>query len=119
VLVDGASLAIGTKVGIVAHGTLVPVPDDVGSSTFVLTEGPIAVNTIVLASASRWGFNRLINGDEAMSRVYEASIRDAIRAVIPVGAVEALMANAIDRLIAAIADGIMVEIPTRAKECFR
>jgi hypothetical protein len=141
VLVDGTSLASGAKVGIVAHGTLVPVPDDVGSSIFGIADRSIAINTVMFVSASRWGINRFINRDEAVSRVYEASIRNAIRAVIPIGAVETLVANAIDRLqwycqpmssfdcniatgegeylIAAIADGIVVEIPARAKKCLR
>src|SRR5579862_1042225 len=97
-VIDRASFAIGTKVRIIAHGTLVPIPDDVRPSIFVLTERPIAIDTVVFPAESYGSFDRFVDGYEAVSWVYVASIRDALRAVIPVRAVEALVTNSIDRL---------------------
>jgi hypothetical protein len=78
VLVDGTGFAVGAEIRIVAHGTFVPIPDNVGSCVFGLAERSITIDTVMLAGAGRWGFDGFINRDEAMTWVYEASVRDAV-----------------------------------------
>jgi hypothetical protein len=97
--VGRASLATGTEVGIVAYSTLVAVSNNI--RRLVAAEWSIAVDTIVasLAKLSSTGIaDWFINGDKAMSGVDEAGIDNACRAIVPVGAIKALMTDTKDVL---------------------
>jgi hypothetical protein len=101
--VGRASLATGTEVGIVAYGTLVAVSNNI--RRLVATERPIAVDSIVasLAKLSSTGIaDWFINGDKAMAGVDEAGIDNACRAIVPVGAIEALVTDTKDGLLASV-----------------
>jgi hypothetical protein len=58
---------------------------------------------------------RLINGDEAVVRVDERGVHHAAGAIIPIGAIQALMAYAGNVLVTAVADG-MVRLATAGCE---
>lgn len=103
VKVGWASLAIGTEVGVVADCALESVTlDGVVFSISGVAEGSIAVNAVVASRfrSVRQGnvFERLVNGNESMTRVHEPGIWVASGAEVPVWAVEALVANTIDVL---------------------
>jgi hypothetical protein len=71
---------------------------------------------VTVATVERLG-QRLVDGHKAMAGVDELGVLDAVRAVVPVWAVQALVANAIDELVAAVADGRVADVPTSiAKE---
>lgn len=59
---------------------------------------------------------RLKDGHETVARVNDFGALDTVRAVIPVGAVQALMANTIDELVATIANSGMANVPARVAE---
>jgi hypothetical protein len=95
-----ASLATSTEVGIMAYGTLVAVSNNIRG--LVATERSIAIDTIVasLAKLSSTGIaDWFINGDKAMSGVNEAGIDNTGRAIVPVGAIEALVTDTKDILL--------------------
>jgi hypothetical protein len=54
-----------------------------------------------------------------MAWVNEASIDDASRAVVPIWAVEALVANSVDVFVTSITDCIVAGVASRAKESLR
>jgi hypothetical protein len=56
-----------------------------------------------------------VNGDEAMARVNEASVSNAVRAIVPVRTVETLVTNTSDVFVAAIADSIVQNITSRCQ----
>ena len=96
-----ASLATSTEVGIVTYGTLVAVSSNI--RRLVATERSIAVDAIVssLAKLSSTGIaDWFIDGNEAMSGMDEAGINNACRAIVPVGAVKALVTDTKDGLLA-------------------
>lgn len=98
VRVARAGLAVGTEVNVIAHGTLVPSPKDVSRIALVSrAERPIAADSNVNGLGSRavdlvGNLQGLINGHKAMARVGHPGVGNAVDAVVPVGAVEALVA---------------------------
>ena len=96
VRVSGKRLTVGTEISIVAHGTLVTIPSNVVG--LVLAEGSITPNVIVGHNRTSGARNMFINGSKPVSWVNVASTLDTVAAVIPVGAVEAFVANTIDIL---------------------
>jgi hypothetical protein len=111
-----AGFAIGAEVRIVADSTLVSNTSDI----IVLshTKRTVAADAIMNGSAvtsNAWLAERLIDRNEAVVGVHKASVEDAVSAVVPVRAVEALVADASDELFAAIADGVVDLVPARRK----
>jgi len=99
--VGRASLATGTEVGIVAYGTLVAVSNNIRG--LVPAERSITVDPIVASPAelSSTGIaDWFINGDKPMSGVDETGIDNACGAIVPVGAIEALVTDTEDVLLA-------------------
>lgn len=107
VRIRGASFATGTEICVVANGTLVTISLDIRLTTVgLVTERSITVDAMMAsltAVRSRHGSHiteRLVNGDESVTRVDICGIRHARGAEIPVRAVKALVANTIDVLLA-------------------
>lgn len=59
---------------------------------------------------------RLVDGNKAVARVDEPGVLDTVGAIVPVWAVQALVANTIDELVTAIADSRVADIPARVAE---
>jgi hypothetical protein len=55
----------------------------------------------------------LVKGHEAVIGVDELGVLETVRTVIPVWAVQALVADTVDVLVAAIADSAVMDIPAR------
>ncbi len=117
VLVGRASFAVGAEVGVIAHGALVTVTHDVGDEGALGSRGAqrtVAADAVVDGSADVAGLHVggilqvLVDGHEAVVGVDESRIGDAVGAVVPVRAVQALVADANDSVIAAIADGAVL-----------
>lgn len=105
------SFATGAEVGIMAYGTLISVSNNIRG--LVAAERPIAVDAIVasLAKLSSTGIaDWFVNGDKAMAGVDEAGIDNAGRAIVPVGAVEALVTDTKDVLVTTITDGMVARV---------
>ena len=66
--------------------------------------------------AAHWLSQRLVNGNEAVAGVNEPGVLNTIGAVVPIGTVQTLVANAINELVAAIADGRVADIPSRVAQ---
>ncbi len=101
VKVRWASLATCAEVGIVTYCTLVAVSNDV--RRLVATKRSITVDAIVAGLAklsSTRVANWFIDGNEAMSGMDEVRINNACRAIVPVGAVKALVTDTKDVLLA-------------------
>lgn len=97
VLVVWVCLTFSAEVGVVADGTLIANTLDV--VVLVLAERTVAVDTYVAWLAhARYG-KRLEEGREAMPWVDQGGVLDALRAVVPVRALEALVADAEDWLV--------------------
>lgn len=109
VKVGWASLAAGTEVGIMADSTLVTVTLDVVA--LVLAERAITVDTAVSLLASKHGVrNRIVDRHKAVTFVNERSTLEASTAVVPIWAVEALVADTENEIVTAIADGLMSDV---------
>jgi limonene-1,2-epoxide hydrolase len=61
---------------------------------------------------SQW----LVDGNEAVAGVDELGVLEAVGAVVPVWTVQALVANTVYELIAAIADGVVTNVPARVAQ---
>jgi hypothetical protein len=55
----------------------------------------------------------LVKGHEVVMRVDELGVLETVRAVIPVWAVQALVADTVDVLVAAIADSTVMNVHAR------
>jgi hypothetical protein len=96
-------LAVGAEVRIVANRTLVAHTLDIRLILLVFAKRTVTVDAVVArASRDRLG-QRLIDWHKTVARVNVLHAQDTLRAVIPVGAVQALVANTIDEL------GMLVE----------
>jgi hypothetical protein len=58
---------------------------------------------------------RFVDRNKSMLGMHEACVGNAIRTVVPVGAVQALVADTADELVAAIADRVMMLVSARGK----
>lgn len=109
-----ASLAAGTEIGVIADSALVTVAADV--QRLGGTQRSITVNTVVERGIGKRTCavdNRLVDGNEAVAWVDELCVWNAGLAVVPVWAVEALVANTIDVLVTTITDGLVRNIASR------
>lgn len=99
VLGGGVGLAVGAEVDVVADGALVANATDVRALAN-RAKRPVAADADMrgLGSYAAEVTQRLVDGYEAMVGVHEARVRDAGTAVIPVRAVQALVANTCDVL---------------------
>ena len=95
-------LAVGTEVGVMAHGTLVSSTFDIRYAVLVLAERTVTVDTIVAVAAAHRLRKGLINGNESMPRVDELGALDTLGAEVPIGAVQALVAHTVDELLATV-----------------
>ena len=90
------SFAVGAEISVMADSTLVAIANDVG--ILICAEWAIAMDAIVtLGSCWRVGYG-FVKWDEAVIGVVTSSILDAARAVIPIWAIQALVANSNDIL---------------------
>jgi hypothetical protein len=104
--VQRAALTVGTIVAIIADRALVASATNVGRVSFVTsTQGAVAADAHVNGRQLVDGGKLLVDGDEAVSWVSDVLGLDAFSAIVPIGAVEALVTNTNNVLIAAIADG--------------
>jgi len=114
VAVVGVGFARLAEIGIVADSTLVPIANNVGN---VLAGGraqrTIAANAnmgrpaggaVVKASHK---LERLIDWNEPVTNMRDRGVLHALVAVVPVGAVQALVTNASDGVLTSIADGVV------------
>lgn len=111
-----AGLAAGTEISVIADSTLEAVATDVQRLRH--TQRTITVNTVmesVVCSRACGIDNRIVDGDEAVAWVDELRVWNAGLAVVPVWAVEALMADTIDVLITAIANSLVRKVTARLK----
>lgn len=96
VVVRRKSFAVGAEISVMADSTLVTITNDVG--ILICAEWAIAMDAIVtLGSCWRIGYG-FVKWDEAVVGVVTSSILDAARAVIPIWAIQALVANSNDIL---------------------
>ena len=96
VVVCRKSLAVGAKISVVANSTLVAITNDVG--ILVCAKWAIAMDAIVtLGSCRRVGYG-FVEWDEAVIGVVTSSILDTAGAVIPIWAIQALVADSNDIL---------------------
>jgi hypothetical protein len=103
--VQRAALTVGTIVAIIADRTLVASATDVGWVGFVAsTQRAIAADAHMNGRHLMDGRKLLVNRNEAVSWVSNVLGLDAFGAIVPIGAVEALVTNTNNILIAAIAD---------------
>ena len=115
VVVARQSLARRAEVRVVAHSALVADACDVGLIDLVPAEGAIAVDACV--ASEHWLRLRdgVVDGREAVTSMLERSLGNARAAVVEVWAVQALVTDAEDCLVAAIADGVVANVATRGK----
>jgi hypothetical protein len=99
----------------VADGALEASAHDVRWDSLVLAQWAIAVDASVASEHGLGLRDRGVDGSEAVTGVLEGSVRDTGAAVVPVWAVEALVADAVDSLVTAIADGVVANVTTRSQ----
>jgi len=105
-----------------ADGTLVTITNNVaGVGAGGRAKGSIAADTNMNGSVHGTNTDAavvlegFIDRNEAMAGVNEAGVHHATRAVVPVGAVQTLVTNALDALVTAVADGIVELATARGK----
>lgn len=98
VVVGRKSLAARTKVDIVTDGTLVANSRNVALGRLVVAQGSVAEDAIVNGEFTRLIANSLINGGEPVARMVLGSLDDAVWAVVPIRARQALVAGTNDAL---------------------
>lgn len=118
-LVLRTGLAISTEIKIIAHSTLVADATDVGRESLgARAKGTITADARMddLRSQAAERLSKgLIDRHETMLGVGFAAILMACRAIIPVRAIKALVADTSNVLITAITDGLMNLVTTRSK----
>lgn len=98
VLVIRVCFAVCTKVRIVAHSALVANAPDVRLSGLIIAQRSIAEDAVVNA-AGCWGhLEVLVHGNETVAGVNQVLVLEALPAVVPIWAVQALVAHAKDGL---------------------
>jgi len=96
VLIVGVRFAVVTEVSIVANCTL--VPDTLDVILLVLAKRPIAVNSDVASTVLARHRDGFVDGGKAVLLMNEGGILEALGAVVPIWAVEALVADTEDWL---------------------
>jgi len=106
--VNRDSFTVGTEVGIMTYSTLITIANNVATVAFALAEWPIAVDAIMNLGL-RWCIRDwFVDRGESVARMDMLRALDAGRAIIPVRASQAFVANANDVLITPITDGMVV-----------
>jgi hypothetical protein len=113
VVVSWESLATGTEVAVITDSTLVANAADVALSSLVLAQRTVAEDAIVDFMLTRGLTNSIINLDEPVTRVVLRCCSNALRAEIPVGTSQALVADANNTLVTAVTDSGVAELTTR------
>lgn len=90
--------AIRAEVNVITNGTLVTSSCDIVLRWLVLTQGPIAEDTIVNLVETRLVTKSIINRRESVTRVIDGSLGVTVGAEVPVRAGQALVASANDAL---------------------
>jgi len=124
VWVRWAGLAATTEVGVMADSALVAITSDVslhttaigGAKRSITEDTGVTGLRGVLTTQGVEVTDRLVEWDKSVAGVNEAGVCNASRAVVPIWAVEALVADTIDVLVTTIADGIMGGVAARSKE---
>jgi hypothetical protein len=102
VSIGGASFAVGAKVSVMADGTLVADASDVALTRARSAEWSIAADSDVhrprVRATDADFLAGLVDGHKSVSWVDNLGIGDAGIAVVPVRAIKALVANAINVL---------------------
>jgi hypothetical protein len=105
-----------------ADSALVSVTFDVCLTTIALVaKRAVTVNAVVACLVAVWSsqsgnvIERLVDRDKTMARVNEARVDNTTGAEIPIWAVEALVANAIDVLVTTITDSVMTRVAAGSK----
>lgn len=109
---SGQCLAVGTEVDIVTDGTLVADTGDIALGGLILAEGSITEDTEVNGVLVRVLADGLVDRNKSMARVVLGGIHDAVRAVIPIGTGQTLVAGTNNALLTAIANGGVLELAT-------
>jgi len=114
VSVGRACFAVAAEVGIMTHSTFVSYASDVPRTASVVAERTIAANAEMNSTIVSW-FDAVVDWNETVAGMDEAGIQDTIRAIVPVGAIEALVTNTFDVLVASIANGAVILVATRSE----
>jgi hypothetical protein len=109
-------LTIGTEVGVVANSTLEAHTLDVGQIFLVFAERAITVNAVMSHGSVVGLRKRLVDGNEPVAGMDELGVLDALRAEIPVWAVETLVTNTVDEFLASITHGRVANMPAGVAE---
>jgi hypothetical protein len=123
VAVERRCLAGCTEVGIWANSTLESGTTDRIAAPILLANGTIAVHSAVDNAGKRdallkRGHGLVVkNRNEPMARMEFGRRSNAVVAVVPVRAVDALVTNSHNALIAAVAERGMMSVATARKEC--
>jgi hypothetical protein len=114
--IGGMGLAVCAEISVIADRALKADALDVRLLLLVLAEGTIAVDANVAVAAGNRLSQWLIDGDEAMSRMYVLGALDALGTEVPVRAVQTLVADTVDELLTSIADSGVSYITTSIAE---
>ena len=96
--VGGDGLAVGAEVRVVAHRTLVADTFNIRDILLVFAERTIAVDSVMPRGGGVWLGKWFVDGHKPMAGMDELGGLDTFRAEVPIGAVEALVAHAVDEL---------------------
>jgi len=91
-------LAVRTEISVVTNGALVAVTSNPVSVHLVFTKRAVAVDTVMDQSILGRSGNGFVDWYKAVSMMVVAGALDTSTTVIPIGAVQTLVANSIDRL---------------------
>lgn len=89
---------IGAEISVVADCALVAVPTNESLRTFGNAQGTVTVYAIMELCSKRWVRNGFVEGHKSMSRVSGRGRFQAARAIVPVRAVHAFVADTVDIL---------------------
>lgn len=84
VLVAGVRFAVLAEIGVVANSALVARALNVREILLILAQRSVAVDAIVTAAARKWLSERLVDRDEAVTRVNDISTLQALGTIVPV-----------------------------------
>jgi hypothetical protein len=110
VVMSGQCLAVGTEIDIVTDGTLVADTGNIALGGLVLAKRSITEDTEVSGVLVRVLADSLVDRNKSMARVVLGSIDDAVRAVIPIGTGQTLVAGTNNTLLTAVTDGGVLEL---------
>jgi len=119
VRVGWARLARSAEVGVMADSALITITSDIGSRA--RAQRTIAAHSVMdsLVSGTEpevaGTLNRLVQGNEPVAGVDERGVHLTARAVIPIGTIQALVADALDGLVTTITDRGVDLVTTRCQ----